>query len=37
MTPMDMNIAVHNRAVIAIGDKDGKKTLIMLRNISIPR
>lgn len=37
MTPVDVHMAAHNRTIVAIGDKDGERQLLMLRVISVQR
>ncbi|CAF3559496.1 unnamed protein product [Rotaria sp. Silwood1] len=37
MTPIDIHMAAHNRTIVAIGDKDGERQLLMLRVISVQR
>ncbi|CAF0944400.1 unnamed protein product [Adineta steineri] len=37
MTPLDIHMAAHNRTIVAIGDKDGERQLLMLRVVSIQR
>jgi len=37
MTPLDIHMAAHNRTVVAIGDKDGERQLLMLRVVSVQR
>lgn len=37
MTPLDIHMAAHNRTVVAIGEKDGERQLLMLRVVSIQR
>ncbi|CAF1082643.1 unnamed protein product [Adineta steineri] len=37
MTPVDIHMAAHNRTIVAIGDKDGERQLLMLRVVSVQR
>jgi hypothetical protein len=37
MTPLDIHMAAHNRTIVAIGDKDGERQLLMLRVVSVQR
>ncbi|CAF4222241.1 unnamed protein product, partial [Rotaria sp. Silwood2] len=37
MTPLDIHMAAHNRTVVAIGEKDGERQLLMLRVLSLQR
>jgi len=37
MAPLDIHMAAHNRTIVAIGDKDGERQLLMLRVVSIQR
>ena len=37
MTPADVHMAARNRTIVAIGDKDGERQLLMLRVISVQR
>ncbi|CAF3511313.1 unnamed protein product [Rotaria sp. Silwood1] len=37
MTPLDIHMAAHNRTVVAIGEKDGERQLLMLRVLSTQR
>lgn len=37
MTPIDLHMAAHNRTIVAIGDKDGERQLLMLRVVSVQR
>ena len=37
MAPLDIHMAAHNRTIVATGDKDGERQLLMLRVVSIQR
>ena len=37
MTPLDIHMAAHNRTIVAIGDKDSERQLLMLRVVSVQR
>jgi len=37
MIPMDIHMAAHNRTIVAIGEKDGERQLLMLRVVSVQR
>ncbi|CAF2152127.1 unnamed protein product [Rotaria magnacalcarata] len=37
MTPLDIHMAAHNRTIVAIGEKDNERQLLMLRIASLPR
>ncbi|CAF2066583.1 unnamed protein product [Rotaria magnacalcarata] len=37
MTPIDIHMAAHNRTIVAIGDRDGERQLLMLRVVSVQR
>jgi hypothetical protein len=37
MTPIEVQMAKHNKTIVAIGEKDGEQQLLMLRVINTQR